>query len=226
MSPLLRPSSPQSGAPSPTTWGTCASSPRSGEGVPAEGGGKGLKLYIDFLTRYTKANVISNQMTRDGAEQLVRESLLLGKIIEQNSPPDKEGKGEICDAGSGNGILGIPLAIAHPDWNVTLVEPKTKKLAFLREAVTMLGLQNVAVFPASTQEYFDQTKARGVTLIARGYPDNAQLVRFLENGSASELLLVTAEKKIPATDFKTAKHPLPGRDLLLIAVMKAPIITL
>jgi 16S rRNA (guanine527-N7)-methyltransferase len=44
------------------------------------------------------------------------------------------------DVGSGAGAPGLPLAILRPDLNVTLVEPRTKRVAFLRTVIGTLGL--------------------------------------------------------------------------------------
>jgi 16S rRNA (guanine527-N7)-methyltransferase len=49
------------------------------------------------------------------------------------------------DVGSGGGVPGIPLAIAFPSLQVTLLESTGKKAAFLREAVAKLGLARVTV---------------------------------------------------------------------------------
>jgi O-antigen/teichoic acid export membrane protein len=51
--------------------------------------------------------------------------------------------GRLADAGSGAGLPGIPLAIARPDWRVTLAEASQKKAAFLRQAV--LAMPMVAI---------------------------------------------------------------------------------
>ena len=48
--------------------------------------------------------------------------------------------GAWADLGSGGGLPGIPLALALPDARLTLVEAAGRKCAFLREAVTRLGL--------------------------------------------------------------------------------------
>jgi len=50
-----------------------------------------------------------------------------------------------ADIGSGAGLPGIPLAIARPDLDMTLVEAVEKKSAFQRQAKIELGLENVAV---------------------------------------------------------------------------------
>jgi 16S rRNA (guanine527-N7)-methyltransferase len=47
----------------------------------------------------------------------------------------------VVDLGSGAGFPGIPLAIARPDLDLTLVERREKRLSFLRHAVRELGLR-------------------------------------------------------------------------------------
>ena len=49
------------------------------------------------------------------------------------------------DLGSGAGLPGIPLAIALPDLQVTLVETRRKRAAFLEAVLDTLGLANAAV---------------------------------------------------------------------------------
>jgi len=56
--------------------------------------------------------------------------------------PERAGL-RLLDVGSGGGIPGLPLAIARPDWQVTLVDANHKKVAFLTQAAIELGLANV-----------------------------------------------------------------------------------
>jgi len=55
------------------------------------------------------------------------------------------GSGRLADVGSGAGFPGIPLAIMLPQASVTLVEPASRKAAFLRGVAILLDLGNVAV---------------------------------------------------------------------------------
>jgi 16S rRNA (guanine527-N7)-methyltransferase len=55
------------------------------------------------------------------------------------------GAARLADAGSGAGLPGIPLAIARPEWRITLAEANQKKAAFLRQAAIELKLENVDV---------------------------------------------------------------------------------
>ena len=48
----------------------------------------------------------------------------------------------VLDVGSGGGLPGIPIAVARPAWQVTMVEPVQKKGAFLVQAIAELGLGN------------------------------------------------------------------------------------
>ena len=48
--------------------------------------------------------------------------------------------GSLLDIGSGNGSPGLVLAALRPDLRVTLLEPRMRRWAFLREAVRALGL--------------------------------------------------------------------------------------
>ena len=46
----------------------------------------------------------------------------------------------VADIGSGAGLPGIPLALARPDLNLTLIEPLLRRSEFLREAIEELGI--------------------------------------------------------------------------------------
>lgn len=51
----------------------------------------------------------------------------------------------VIDVGSGAGAPGLPLALLRPDLAVTLVEPLTKRVSFLRTVVGTLGRTDVVV---------------------------------------------------------------------------------
>ena len=59
----------------------------------------------------------------------------------------------MLDVGSGGGFPGIPLAIAWPETQITLLESREKKSGFLEKVVRELGLRNVAVVCARLEEF-------------------------------------------------------------------------
>ena len=56
-----------------------------------------------------------------------------------------EPRAKWVDIGSGAGAPGLPLALLDPSLRVTLVEPRTKRVAFLRTALGSLGRTDISV---------------------------------------------------------------------------------
>ncbi len=58
----------------------------------------------------------------------------------------------VCDLGTGAGFPGIPMAIAYPKINFTLIDSLNKRIKFLQEVVDALGLNNVTLIHARAEE--------------------------------------------------------------------------
>lgn len=69
----------------------------------------------------------------------------------------------LLDVGSGAGFPGIPLAIAHPNLKVFLLESNGKKVSFLKEVVKQLDLKNVEVIQSRAEEFLDKERFDIVT---------------------------------------------------------------
>ena len=59
----------------------------------------------------------------------------------------------LADLGSGAGVPGLPLAIALPGAQVTLVESATRKCAFLERAIERCGVANARVVHARAESW-------------------------------------------------------------------------
>ncbi|WP_396344946.1 16S rRNA (guanine(527)-N(7))-methyltransferase RsmG [Haloechinothrix sp. LS1_15] len=57
----------------------------------------------------------------------------------------------VVDAGSGAGLPGIPLALARPDLRITLLDSMARRVQWLQEMVTELGLGRVEVVRARVE---------------------------------------------------------------------------
>ena len=64
----------------------------------------------------------------------------------------------IIDVGSGGGLPGIPLAIANPDLQVTMLDTIAKKTAFVQQAIGELGLKNAEVVTGRVENYIPTSK--------------------------------------------------------------------
>ncbi len=79
----------------------------------------------------------------------------------------------LVDVGSGAGLPGVVIAIARPDVEVTLVEPLLRRVTWLGEVVSSLGLANVVVHRSRAEEAareglsFDVATARAVASLGQ-----------------------------------------------------------
>ncbi|WIM67686.1 16S rRNA (guanine(527)-N(7))-methyltransferase RsmG [Corynebacterium breve] len=77
----------------------------------------------------------------------------------------------IADIGSGAGLPGVPLAIARPDLQITLIEPLLKRSVYLGEIKDELGLDNVTVIRGRAEDQsrgtFDAVTSRAVAPLGK-----------------------------------------------------------
>lgn len=114
----------------------------------------------------------------------------------------------IADIGSGGGFPGVPLAILRPDARVDLVESRTRKAAFLREATADLG--NCRVLAQRAEELagpYDWLVSRAVT------PRDVLALRI----SPCVALLVGPEAAESLTE-RRIQLPWPGAGYLAISL--------
>ena len=74
----------------------------------------------------------------------------------------------LADIGTGAGFPGIPLKIALPELQVTLVEATDKKCRFLNEVISQLELSGIETVNARAEEYkgqYDYVTARAVAAL-------------------------------------------------------------
>lgn len=82
------------------------------------------------------------------------------------------GKERLIDVGCGAGFPGVPLAIAGPGLDITLLDSQRKRVDFLREACAALGLGNTKCvhgraeeFAQDGREVFDAAVSRAVAAL-------------------------------------------------------------
>ncbi len=73
----------------------------------------------------------------------------------------------LIDIGSGAGFPGIPLKIAFPDLEISLLEPTKKRCLFLNEVINQLGLDKITVINSRAEDISEQFRERFDVAIAR-----------------------------------------------------------
>jgi 16S rRNA (guanine527-N7)-methyltransferase len=94
-----------------------------------------LGRHVDLLLKWNKSiNLTAITDPDEVAEKHVLDSLAVVPVLPS---------GSLLDAGTGGGFPGIPVAIARPELEVTLVDSVQKKVAFLKSALAELRLPKV-----------------------------------------------------------------------------------
>ena len=105
-------------------------------GLPAPALGR-LAAYLDTLAAWSPRVNLTGART---PEERVR--LLVADVAAAAALPLP---GRLVDVGSGNGSPGLVLALLRDDLDVTLLEPRARRWAFLREAARASGRAGVRV---------------------------------------------------------------------------------
>jgi 16S rRNA (guanine527-N7)-methyltransferase len=166
-------------------------------GEPDPGGAKrsALLTYLRLLERWNRAYNLT--AVRDPREMVARH--LLDALAVLPWVP----AGRLLDAGTGAGLPGVPLAIARPDLEVTLLDSAGKKIRFLNQVRRELGLPNIRPVQARLEDYrpeapFDAIVSRAFASLA----DFAAAARRLTGGA----LLLAMKGRHPAGELQE----LPG----------------
>ncbi|WP_043993823.1 16S rRNA (guanine(527)-N(7))-methyltransferase RsmG [Leifsonia xyli] len=132
--------------------------------------------------------------------------------------------GVVGDVGSGAGLPGLVLAIARPDVSFVLIEPMDRRVTWLNEQVTELGLLNVDVVRARAEDAklatpLDQVTARAVSAFRKLLPLTAPLLcdggeLVLMKGAAAQAEIDGAAKEISKFKVRGAEVIVLGEGIL------------
>jgi 16S rRNA (guanine527-N7)-methyltransferase len=156
----------------------------------------GLVAYLDLVARWSgRLNLTGAASDRERVETLVRDGW--------RASPWVEGP-ELLDVGSGAGTPGLILALLRPELRVTLLEPRQKRWAFLREACRSVGREDVRV-EAKRHDEWAGPPAGSVTLRALRLP----LTELAHCCSPGGQLLVIGRAPVAVPPFVAEAGPEP-----------------
>jgi 16S rRNA (guanine(527)-N(7))-methyltransferase RsmG len=131
-----------------------------------------LEAYLRLLSAWNlRVNLTGARTPSAQVELLVREVLPLPSLL---------AAGGLLDVGSGNGSPGLVLGALCPERSVTLLEPRWRRWAFLREAARAMGRPDIQVLRLRHDE-FHGPPAANVTVRALRLPA-PELARLLAPG--------------------------------------------
>ena len=109
-----------------------------------------LETYYQLLTKWNaKINLTAYRLVPGGDDEAI-DRLIIEPVVAARYIP--ENARTLLDAGSGGGSPAIPLKLASRNLALRMVEVKTRKGVFLREAIRALGLRDAEVETSRFEE--------------------------------------------------------------------------
>jgi 16S rRNA (guanine527-N7)-methyltransferase len=119
-----------------------------------------LASYFGLLTKWNKTvNLTSVEL--EPATDAAIDRLLVEPVLAAQHRGLRAADGLLIDLGSGGGSPAIPLKIALPGLKLLMIESRTRKAAFLREAARLLPLAETEVFNGRIEEAALRPDLRG-----------------------------------------------------------------
>jgi 16S rRNA (guanine(527)-N(7))-methyltransferase RsmG len=169
-----------------------------------------LAQYLDLVSFWNeRTNLTGARTSEERVDVLIADAWAAHGVI---------APGRLLDVGSGNGSPGLVLALLRQDVTATLLEPRARRWAFLREAVRTLGRPDIEVVRGRFEDY-PGPPVRTVTLRAVA-ANLAELERLLEPGgevvvfggqpSAGEGLTLASRHPLAHAELHVFRRPAPN----------------
>lgn len=172
-----------------------------------ESAGRLLRL-LDELERWNAAYSLTSIR---GREAMITHHLLDSLSIHEHVRGTR-----VADVGTGAGFPGLPLAIASPARQFTLVDSAGKKIRFVTHAARALGLGNVAAVHTRAEDLHPQVPFETVTARAfAALPDLLESVGTL-CGKGTRVLAMKGRQ--PAAELAAVRLPWRIIDVLPLDV--------
>lgn len=117
--------------------------------------GEKILRYVEIMAKWNRRVNLVSSTRAEVLIPLVQEAIWAARRY-------PSGPKVHLDIGSGAGFPAIPLAVLRPDVEITMVESREKKAAFLQTAVYELGLTNARVANERLQDTLRRSSAPSV----------------------------------------------------------------
>jgi 16S rRNA (guanine527-N7)-methyltransferase len=105
-----------------------------------------ITIYLEELQRWAK---IVDLVSQSDPVTIIRKHILDSLAVLPLLPEN----GHLLDLGSGAGFPGLPIAIARPTLSVSLLEPRRKRVNFLKDVIRKATLTNTQAHEGRAEEF-------------------------------------------------------------------------
>ena len=173
--------------------------------------------YINLLKKWNRAvNLTSIKGDREIFRYHFLESFCCSRFLGE--------KGRLADIGSGAGFPGLALKLLIPGLQIWLIEPRQKRVFFLKEVVRQLDLKDVEVVQQRLEALPEGSIQRVDYITSRAMGKFKAIARWSRQTLTDEgwILFLMSNKDVPRLEAAglrvVKKHRLPTRKEGIIAL--------
>ncbi|MDH4148992.1 MAG: 16S rRNA (guanine(527)-N(7))-methyltransferase RsmG [Betaproteobacteria bacterium] len=167
-----------------------------------------MLAYLTLIEKWNKAYNLT--AVREPAKMLTHHLLDSLSVLPYVRGP------RVLDVGTGAGLPGIPLALARPDWQVTLLDASHKKATFLRQAVIELELDDVDVVCDRVEAWMPDAKFN--TVISRAFSDLAEFLALTGRLCESDGIVIAMKGVYPHEELAQVPETFLLQDVVVLQV--------
>ena len=166
-----------------------------------------VEQFDTFFNTLVEKNEVMNLTAITEFEEVLTkhflDSISLGKYIDLTKDY------EVLDLGTGAGFPGVPLKIAYPNLEITLFDSLEKRIHFLDEAMTQIGLEDTTSFVHGRAEDFGRNsdfRESYDLVVSRAVADLSVLCEYALPFVKEEGFFVSYKSGSSDDEIKKASH--------------------
>ena len=155
---------------------------------------------LQYVTLLTKWNAAYNLTAIRNPEEMINKHLLDSLAIISWL------RGQtILDVGTGPGLPGIPLALANPELQFTLLDSNGKKTRFLQEVKRQLELKNVEIVQFRVENYHPTSGFD--TVMSRAFSSLDQMIFWTKHLIKKQGMWLAMKGRFPEAELEQLAYP-------------------
>ena len=111
-----------------------------------------IEQFLQYYKMLVEKNKVMNLTGITEYEEVIQKHFLDSLSLIRVIPDIASQKLTVIDLGTGAGFPGIPLKIAFPELEITLMDSLNKRILFLQEVIDALGLKKVSAVHGRAEE--------------------------------------------------------------------------
>ena len=167
-----------------------------------------LISYVEMLDKWNKAYNLTS--VRDPQEMVVKhilDSLVVAPHLDGNN---------YIDVGTGPGLPGVVLAIAHPEKNFVLLDSLGKRIRFLNQVKLNLKLTNITPVQSRVEEYQPEQPFDGV--LSRAFASLQDMVDWCQHLVDQSGRFIALKGQFPEQEIEQLPASIEYQDKVVLTV--------